>query len=134
MTFGSISRMCMSRSGADAIFLGRPNSPTGKLISLEEGAEIAADCHRHDAWCVFDEAFIEFADDPPSLVQLGTASPKLLVLRSLTKIYAIPGLRVGYLVGESQVVRMLRDAIEPWSVIVAAEAVARLPHAAHKFP
>ena len=39
------------RSGADGIFLGRPNSPTGKLISLEEGTEIAALCHRHDAWC-----------------------------------------------------------------------------------
>jgi threonine-phosphate decarboxylase len=112
------------RSGADGIFLGRPNSPTGKLISLEEGAEIAVLCHRHDAWCVFDEAFIEFADDSRSLVQLACSSAKLLVLRSLTKIYAIPGLRLGYLVGNAKVVGRLRDAIEPWSVNVAAEAVA----------
>jgi len=111
-------------SGADGIFLGRPNSPTGNLISLEEAAEIAADCHRHDAWCVFDEAFIDFADDSRSLVQLAGSSAKLLVLRSLTKIYAIPGLRLGYLVGNSKVVGILRDAIEPWSVNVAAEAVA----------
>jgi threonine-phosphate decarboxylase len=112
------------RSTADGIFLGRPNSPTGKLISLEEGAEIAALCHRHDAWCVFDEAFIEFADDSRSLVQLASSSAKMLVLRSLTKIYAIPSLRLGYLVGNSNLVRMLRDALEPWSVNAVAEAVA----------
>ena len=47
----------------------------------------------------------------------------MLVLRSLTKIYAIPGLRLGYLVGNSKIAGMLRDAIEPWSVNVVAEAV-----------
>jgi threonine-phosphate decarboxylase len=112
------------RSGAGGIFLGRPNSPTGNLISFEEAAGIAALCHRHGAWCVFDEAFIEFADDSRSLVHLAGSSEKLLVLRSLTKLYAIPGLRLGYLVGNAEVVGMLRDAIEPWSVNVAAEAVA----------
>ncbi|HUN59389.1 MAG TPA: aminotransferase class I/II-fold pyridoxal phosphate-dependent enzyme [Candidatus Binataceae bacterium] len=111
------------RSGADGIFLGRPNSPTGTLISVEEAAEIAAQCHQYGAWCVFDEAFIEFADDSRSLVHLAASSAKLLVLRSLTKIYAIAGLRLGYLVGDARVVEMLRDAIEPWSVNVAAEAV-----------
>lgn len=110
--------------GADGIFLGRPNSPTGTLINFEEAAEIAAQCERHDAWCVFDEAFIEFADDSRSLVQLASSSRKLLVLRSLTKIFAIPGLRLGYLVGNAKVVGRLRDAIEPWSVNVVAEAVA----------
>jgi threonine-phosphate decarboxylase len=112
------------RSCADGIFLGRPNSPTGNLIRLEEAAEIAAQCHRHDAWCVFDEAFIEFADDSRSLGQLASSSGKLLVLRSLTKIFAIPGLRLGYLVGNAKIVGMLRDVIEPWSVNVVAEAVA----------
>jgi len=111
-------------AGADAIFLGRPNSPTGKLIVMEEAAEIAAQCNRHDAWCVFDEAYIEFADDARSLVQLTSSFAKLLVLRSLTKIFAIPGLRLGYLAGHANVVGRLRDAIEPWSVNVAAEAVA----------
>jgi len=113
------------RSGADAIFVGRPNSPTGNLVSLQEAAEIAAECRRHNAWCIFDEAFIEFAEDPRSVVELVSSFPKLLVLRSLTKIFAIPGLRLGYLVGQPEYVTLLRDCIEPWSVNVAAEAVAR---------
>lgn len=113
------------RNGADGVLLGRPNSPTGSLVSLEEATEIAAQCQRRDAWCVFDEAFIEFASDPCSVVELIGSFSKLLVLRSLTKIFAIPGLRLGYLVGHPKNIRMLRDAIEPWSVNVAAEAVAR---------
>lgn len=113
------------RNGADGVFLGRPNSPTGSLVSLEEATEIVAQCHRRGAWCVFDEAFIEFASDPRSAIELIGSFSKLLVLRSLTKIFAIPGLRLGYLVGHPKNIRMLRDAIEPWSVNVAAEAVGR---------
>ena len=48
--------------GADAIFLGRPNSPTGSLIGLAEARAIAGECARHAADCVFDEAFIDFAE------------------------------------------------------------------------
>lgn len=112
------------QNGADGIFLGRPNSPTGSLVSLEEAAEIVAQCHRREGWCVLDEAFIEFADDPRSVVDLIKPFSKLLVVRSLTKIFAIPGLRLGFLVGAAEHVAMLRAAIEPWSVNVAAEAVA----------
>ncbi|MBV8451374.1 MAG: histidinol-phosphate aminotransferase family protein [Deltaproteobacteria bacterium] len=105
---------------ADAVLLGRPNSPTGHLLSFEETADIAALCQQRDAWCVIDEAFIEFADDPRSAVELISSFPKLLVLRSLTKIFAIPGLRIGYVIGLPQTVCVLRDAIEPWSVNAVA--------------
>jgi threonine-phosphate decarboxylase len=106
--------------GSDAILLGRPNSSTGRLLSFEETADIVARCHQRDAWCVIDEAFIEFADDPRSAVELISSFPKLLVLRSLTKIFAIPGLRIGYVMGFPQTVSVLRDAIEPWSVNAVA--------------
>jgi len=110
--------------GADAVFLGRPNSPTGTLIGLEETAAVARECKRKDVWCVVDEAFIELADDPRSAATLIGSIPNLVVLRSLTKIFAIPGLRVGYLVGPTDFVRKLRDTIEPWSVNGVAEHVA----------
>ncbi len=85
-------------NGADGIFLGRPNSPTGNLLSFDDALAIATECQRHGAWCVFDEAFIEFAGDAHSAIELRADFPKLIVLRSLTKIFAIPGLRLGYLV------------------------------------
>jgi threonine-phosphate decarboxylase len=112
------------RNGADGIFFGRPNSPTGTLMNLDEAAEIVAQCDRHNAWCVFDEAFIEFADDRRSMIELIKPFSKLLVLRSLTKIFAIPGLRLGYLVGAANYVACLgvsSSFIEKTRALVAME-------------
>ena len=111
-------------AGAEGILLGRPNSPTGSLIGIDEIGAMARACSRRDAWVVVDEAFIEFADDPRSAVSLIGYNPNLVVSRSLTKIFALAGLRLGYLVGAPELVRKLRDSIEPWSVNAVAERVA----------
>lgn len=109
--------------GADAIFIGRPNSPTGAMLSNRDTAEIAARCSSRRCWCVFDEAFIDFAGEEHSAIRLVADNPHVIVLRSLTKMFAIPGLRLGYLVAGRDVARRLREAIEPWSVNVVAERV-----------
>jgi threonine-phosphate decarboxylase len=109
--------------GADAIFIGRPNSPTGSMLSNGDAAEIAARCSRRRCWCVFDEAFMDFAGEEHSAIRLVADNPHVIVLRSLTKMFAIPGLRLGYLVAARDVARRLREAIEPWSVNVVAERV-----------
>ncbi len=108
---------------ADAIFIGRPNSPTGAMLSNGDAAEIAARCSRRRCWCVFDEAFMDFAGEEHSAIRLVADNPHVIVLRSLTKMFAIPGLRLGYLVAARDVARRLREAIEPWSVNVVAERV-----------
>ena len=113
------------RDGADALFVGRPNSPTGTILTIEEAAEIAAECERRDSWCVFDEAFIDFVQDTRSCVEFAKRNRKVIVLRSLTKIFAIPGLRVGCLVAHPEAAAKLRSAIEPWSVNVVADRVTR---------
>jgi len=109
-------------AGASAIFIGRPNSPTGSMLSAGAAREIADRCARHGALCVFDEAFIDFADAESS-AQLAAARPHLFVLRSLTKSFAIPGLRLGCIVAAPASIAKLAASIEPWSVNVAAEAV-----------
>jgi len=113
------------RDGADAIFIGRPNSPTGTILNIDEAAEIAAACERRDCWCVFDEAFIDFVQDARSSVAFAEKNRKVIVLRSLTKIFALPGLRAGCVVGHPDAIRPLRDAIEPWSVNAVADHVTR---------
>jgi threonine-phosphate decarboxylase len=113
------------RERADAIFIGRPNSPTGTLLSMAEAAEIAEECERRDSWCVFDEAFIDFVQDARSGVEFVEKNRKVIVLRSVTKIFAIPGLRVGCVVGHPNAIGKLRDAIEPWSVNNVADHVTR---------
>lgn len=111
-------------AGADAIFLGRPNSPTGAMLPLKSAAALAERCARRRAWCVFDEAFIDFAGERESLATLVRELPTLVLVRSLTKIFALPGLRIGYLVAAPDLIARLKDAIEPWSVNGVAERVA----------
>ncbi len=113
------------RSGADAVFIGRPNSPTGSMLDIDDAGAIAAECARYGAWCVFDEAFIEFVRGGRSCVEFVRANPRVLVLRSLTKIFAIPGLRLGYLVANPNTLNRVREAIEPWSVNSIADCVAQ---------
>lgn len=110
-------------SGADAIFIGRPNSPTGSMLSFDAAAAIARECARADAHCVFDEAFIDFADDAKSMIHLIDRIANVIVLRSLTKIFAIPGLRLGFAVAQRQTISRLRDLLEPWSVNAIAARV-----------
>ena len=110
-------------AGADAILLGRPNSPTGGMISFTQATAIAIECARFDAHCVFDEAFIDFSVDSRSMAELIPRAPNVLVLRSMTKIFAIPGLRLGFVVASAPSISQLRATFEPWSVNAVAERV-----------
>jgi threonine-phosphate decarboxylase len=72
---------------------------------------------------VVDEAFIDFVENE-SIKALVRQNPYLLVLRSLTKYYALPGLRLGYLLGETRRIAQLAAYQEPWSVNTPALNVA----------
>ncbi len=110
-------------NGADAVFVGRPNSPTGTTLSYEDAIAIAHEASERGVWCVFDEAFLDFARDDRSLAKIAAHDSRIIVLRSLTKIFAIPGLRLGYIVAHHNTVQRLREGLEPWSVNVVAEEV-----------
>jgi len=111
------------QNGPDAIFLGRPNSPTGDLLDLDPLIGLIRECERRCCWCVLDEAFIDFAGEKQSAVRLAARSKRTIILRSMTKMFAIPGIRLGYLVAHKEVVNRFRDAIEPWSVSSLAEQI-----------
>jgi threonine-phosphate decarboxylase len=109
-------------AGADAIWIGRPNSPTGTLINHDELIRIVEQCERHHARLVIDEAFIDFTH-ALSAARLVSKFRHVIVLRSLTKSHAIAGLRLGFVVADPELATKLRDNVEPWSVNVVAEAV-----------
>jgi threonine-phosphate decarboxylase len=111
------------KAGADVILLGRPNSPTGAMVSFDQATTIAVECARFGAHCVFDEAFIDFSADSRSMAQLVPHAPNVIVLRSMTKIFAIPGLRLGFVVAAAPSIARLRAMLEPWSVNAVAERV-----------
>jgi threonine-phosphate decarboxylase len=102
----------------DAVVVTNPNNPTAAYLPPEEMVEWIG---RFDSstQIFIDEAFVEFTAQP-SLVHHIDRFPNLWILRSMTKFYALPGLRLGYLAGSG--VRSLTGKREPWQVNSLAEA------------
>lgn len=98
----------------DAIFLANPANPTGRLVPGEILEELAAECRLRDIWLVLDEAFIDFTENSLSLLPQVEKNPRLIVLRSLTKIFALPGLRLAFLAANPRVMGRLTPLVEPW--------------------
>jgi threonine-phosphate decarboxylase len=107
----------------DMAFVTTPNSITGQLIPRAEIEKIARLALIKRKFLVVDEAFIDFAEGE-SVKQLIRDNPYLIVLRSLTKFYALPGLRLGYLLAHPRRVAQLAAYLEPWSVNGPAQKVA----------
>ncbi len=103
-----------------SVVVTRPVNPTGSLIDAEV---MVAYLRRSKATVLVDESFIDFSG-ASSLVGLAAEFPHLLVLRSLTKFHALPGLRVGALVGHPETIRRLSHLGTPWAVNVLAEQAA----------
>jgi histidinol-phosphate aminotransferase len=94
---------------ADLVVVGNPTNPTG--VVHERLAELC----RPGRVTVVDEAFMDAVPGEPHSLS-GTRLPGLVVVRSLTKTWALAGLRVGYLLAEPELVHRLREAQPLWSV------------------
>ncbi len=121
------SRALEAMRDAGALFLCRPNNPTGTLIERGAIERLLAMAQRHDVLLVVDEAFVDFVCPDERLTPLLARFDNLLLLRSMTKLYAIPGLRLGYLLGKASAVDEIAGLQLPWSVnALAAGLVAPL--------
>ncbi|MFA5236316.1 MAG: aminotransferase class I/II-fold pyridoxal phosphate-dependent enzyme [Methanoregula sp.] len=107
---------------AGVSFICNPNNPTGELRCRSDLMAHLRDVSSHGGMLFADEAFIELADPSESLVAV--CEPPLFVLRSLTKSFAIPGIRFGYGFGDPDLIAKIETARPPWSVNAYAEAFA----------
>ena len=106
----------------DLVIVNSPHNPTGALYPRDGLLSLIHAAAEHNTAVLLDEAFIDYARQA-SLVSLAVTKPHLIVLRSLTKFYAMPGLRIGYAVCNANVAGRIREQIDPWSVsTVALEA------------
>jgi len=102
------------------VFLCNPNNPTGKLLSKETVSEIARACDAVNAFLVVDEVFIELSDPRQSVASENL--DHVFVLRSLTKSFAIPGLRAGYAITNPELADAINRVRVPWNLNAIAEA------------
>lgn len=110
--------------GCDLAFLCNPNNPTGRLLKKRDVIRIADAAAELKCCLVVDEAFIDFCPDE-SVIKHVRRNPYLIVLRSLTKFYALAGLRIGFGVFPIDVAERLKAGKEPWTVNCLADAAAR---------
>lgn len=112
--------------GDDSIdmgFLCNPNNPTGGLLKRDKVLEVAETAKMVRCLLIVDEAFIDFCPED-SVISEVQNNPYLIVLRSMTKFYALAGLRVGYGVFHSSLIKKLREFKEPWTVNSLAQEAA----------
>ncbi len=102
----------------DLVFLGQPNNPTGQMLNRRTLRELAE--NNPQSFFVIDESFADFVQNYNSLIT--DALPNVTVLRSMTKFYAVPGIRVGFAAAPPRIAERLRESLVPWSVNTFAQA------------
>ena len=103
----------------DAILLANPQNPSGTLHVKASLIELTAAAAARNIRILLDEAFIDYAPEN-SLVDQVASYPNLVVFRSVTKFFAIPGLRLAYAVASHQTVIELDQHLAPWPIATLA--------------
>ncbi len=103
----------IKNQNADCVILGRPNNPTGTLLSPDEIKKIA-----EHTKILIDESFIDFTEE---ISVRNLISENISVVQSLTKIFAIPGLRLGFAVAEKKFAEKLNFGKDVWNVNFLAQ-------------
>ncbi|MBN1624903.1 MAG: threonine-phosphate decarboxylase [Deltaproteobacteria bacterium] len=107
----------------DAIWIGRPNNPTGAMIAREILTDLCG--MFPDKWFILDEAFIQFIDNwEEETFMFGEKPDNLIVIHSLTKFYGLAGLRMGGVIAGTDIILKIRSMKEPWTINGIAERAA----------
>ena len=103
----------------DAILLANPQNPSGVVCHREALLRLVARAAERNVCVLLDEAFIDYLPEH-SLVPDIDRFPNLIIFRSLTKFYGIPGLRVAYAVASPDIVSSLHENLPPWPITTLA--------------
>lgn len=104
--------------GADILFICNPNNPTGYLLPESDFVQILAKAEQENTFLVVDESFMDFVEVNKQwrASDYLKRSERLFVIYSLTKFYAIPGLRLGCGIGNPALIRQIKARKDPWNV------------------
>lgn len=104
---------------ADLCWIGNPNNPDGHIFQFAEIEDFLK--KNLETILVIDEAYAGFIPGFQSVIELTNKFENMVVVRSLTKCCAIPGLRLGYVVTSAKLAERLRKFQQPWSVNALAQ-------------
>ena len=111
-------------SKEDVILLCSPNNPTGRLWERKELCVLLEKAEERGTYVVMDESFLDFREDGEGYTSrhLTNEYPHLFVVQSMTKFFALPGLRLGFGIAEPNLCRRLESGKDVWNVNFLAQA------------
>jgi threonine-phosphate decarboxylase len=119
---GNIFRPELRVPESEVAIICNPNNPTGAYVPRRELVSWVDACAKSGVFVIVDEAFIEFVQEPQaSLAHDLAGRTNLLVMRSMTKCFGIPGLRLGFALGPDKVIQQIWSNRIPWSINTVAQ-------------
>ena len=103
----------------DMVFLCQPNNPTGQIVTSDFLEKLLQKCRTCHAMPVIDECFLDFLPEHESRTakRFLAQFPELVILKAFTKLYAMAGVRLGYILsGDEKLLENMREAGQPWAV------------------
>ena len=115
-----LSEIFKALPGKDLLIFGHPNNPTGTALGRSEILHLFGEAERQGVFVVVDEAFADWVPEISTANEVRKRS-NLLVVRSLTKFFALAGIRSGFALGPSRLISAMKNYQETWSVNRLAE-------------
>jgi histidinol-phosphate/aromatic aminotransferase/cobyric acid decarboxylase-like protein len=112
-----------ARERPDAVLLVNPNNPTGRLWPKADLLR-ALDALPQETLKVVDETYVEYAGAAASIEHEAQTRPGLIVIKSMSKVYALSGARVAYMVAAPQLIASMGRWLPPWPVGLPSQAAA----------
>lgn len=107
----------------DLLFLANPGNPAGCMMDRAYLKSLLSHCREHGTIVVLDECFMEFCGEENSMLREAEEFENLILVRAFTKIFAVPGVRLGYLCCKSrQLLEKIRVQLPEWNVSCFAQA------------
>lgn len=116
----SIGEIIPQLAGIDLVFLCNPNNPTGTFLPRKEMLTLVKEIQGRKIFLVLDEAFIDLHEEESFIKEVKNYN-HLITLGSLTKFFSLPGLRIGFGVSSSKLIKKLEAQKIPWSVNYLAQ-------------
>ena len=100
------------REDGNLCWICNPNNPTGEVADAASLMHLATSCK----WLVIDQSYEDYTSSSLLSPMAALYLPNVIQIRSMTKMYGIPGLRVGFITAAADVIAMLRQNYRPWAV------------------
>ncbi|NMA01550.1 MAG: threonine-phosphate decarboxylase [Clostridia bacterium] len=112
----------------DILFICNPNNPTGQLYDVKLLNHILQATNDTEAYLVIDESFLDFIKERKevSFIEKIKEYPRLIILYSLTKFFAIPGLRLGAMIANPKLIEQFELGRDPWNVNIFAQLAGKV--------